>query len=146
MAVPLAGFRQARLGVWVSPSEDKFDYEDCPFCDLRRHHCVWLRSEIKRLKSEARFSTSCFKRGSIAPWQVAAVQTTIPPRLYPELRQQLEVRATGLSFHDVKALTGWELVLQCCRARRPSPCHHQATLEAFRVKLRTQHVSFLCSV
>eukprot|EP00439_Symbiodinium_sp_Y106_P075183 s1317_g14.t2 len=58
---------------WALAQADKFDYEDCPFCDLRRHHCVWLRSEIKRLKSE-----------------VAAVQTTIPPRLYPELRQQLE--------------------------------------------------------
>ena len=51
----------------------------------------------------------------IAPWQVAAVQTTIPPRLYPELRQQLEVHVTVLSFHDVKPLTGRELWLQCFR-------------------------------
>ncbi|CAE7463319.1 unnamed protein product [Symbiodinium pilosum] len=58
---------------WALAQADKFDYEDCPFCDLRRHHSAWLRSEIKRLKSE-----------------VAAVQTTIPPRLFPELRQQLE--------------------------------------------------------
>mmetsp|Transcript_30043 Transcript_30043/g.69434 ORF Transcript_30043/g.69434 Transcript_30043/m.69434 type:complete len:196 (+) Transcript_30043:80-667(+) len=58
---------------WALAQADKFEWDDCPFCDLRRHHCMWLRSEIKRLKSE-----------------VSAVQTTIPPRLFPELRQQLE--------------------------------------------------------
>lgn len=33
-------------------SKDKFEYEDCPFCRLRRSHCTWLKTEIKRLKSE----------------------------------------------------------------------------------------------
>lgn len=50
--------------------EDKFEYEDCPFCRLRRSHCSWLTAEIKRLTSEAE-----------------AVQTTIPPIFMPELAE-----------------------------------------------------------
>ncbi|CAK9022706.1 EF-hand domain-containing protein [Durusdinium trenchii] len=58
---------------WALAQADKFEYEDCPFCRMRRSHCSWLQTEIKRLKSEA-----------------AAVQTTIPPIFLPELMQQLE--------------------------------------------------------
>eukprot|EP00434_Breviolum_minutum_P010721 symbB.v1.2.009455.t1/scaffold601.1/size182750/19 len=59
---------------WALAQADKFEYEDCPFCRLRRSHCTWLKTEIKRLKSEA-----------------AAVQTTIPPSILPELMKELEV-------------------------------------------------------
>ncbi|CAL1161810.1 unnamed protein product [Cladocopium goreaui] len=58
---------------WALAQADKFEYEDCPFCRMRRSHCTWLKTEIKRLKSEA-----------------AAVQTTIPPIILPELMEQLE--------------------------------------------------------
>lgn len=52
---------------------DSFESEDCPFCSLRGTNAKWLRDEIRRLTSE-----------------VASLDTTIPPRLLPDLRNQLE--------------------------------------------------------
>ncbi|CAE8634201.1 unnamed protein product, partial [Polarella glacialis] len=37
---------------WALAQADKFDYDECPFCSLRRSHEAWLRAEIKRLASE----------------------------------------------------------------------------------------------
>ncbi|CAJ1382678.1 unnamed protein product [Effrenium voratum] len=58
---------------WALAQADKFEYEDCPFCKMRRSHLSWLRTEIKRLTSE-----------------VAAVQTSIPPIFLPELQTHLQ--------------------------------------------------------
>lgn len=52
---------------------DSFETEDCPFCAYRGAHCKWLRDEIRRLASE-----------------VASLETTIPPKLLPDLHVQLE--------------------------------------------------------
>lgn len=52
---------------------DSFESEDCPFCSYRSSHLKWLRDEIKRLTSE-----------------VASLETTIPPKLLPDLHNQLE--------------------------------------------------------
>jgi len=60
---------------WALTQAERFESDDCPFCALRRSHCAWLRTEIKRLSSE-----------------VATLQTTIPPRLFPDLDRRLEER------------------------------------------------------
>lgn len=58
---------------WALAQADRFESEDCPFCALRNSHCTWLRTEIKRLKSE-----------------VASLETTIPPKFLPDLEKRLE--------------------------------------------------------
>eukprot|EP00443_Scrippsiella_acuminata_P079324 CAMPEP_0115460604 /NCGR_PEP_ID=MMETSP0271-20121206/46871_1 /TAXON_ID=71861 /ORGANISM="Scrippsiella trochoidea, Strain CCMP3099" /LENGTH=202 /DNA_ID=CAMNT_0002887319 /DNA_START=27 /DNA_END=632 /DNA_ORIENTATION=+ len=58
---------------WALAQAERFESEDCPFCALRRSHCAWLRTEIKRLTSE-----------------VASLQTTIPPKFFPDLERRLE--------------------------------------------------------
>lgn len=59
-----------------------FESEDCPFCSYRFTHCKWLKDEIRRLTSE-----------------VASLETTIPPRLLPDLHNQLEVNALPESLY-----------------------------------------------
>mmetsp|Transcript_111196 Transcript_111196/g.313812 ORF Transcript_111196/g.313812 Transcript_111196/m.313812 type:complete len:229 (-) Transcript_111196:79-765(-) len=58
---------------WALAQAERFESEDCPFCALRRSHCTWLRTEIKRLTSE-----------------VACLETTIPPKFFPELERRLQ--------------------------------------------------------
>lgn len=58
---------------WAVTQAEQFEVEDCPFCSLRRSHCAWLRTEIKRLSSE-----------------VASLQTTIPSKFVPDLRRRLQ--------------------------------------------------------
>jgi len=58
---------------WALTQAERFESEDCPFCSLRRSHCAWLRTEIKRFNSE-----------------VASIETTIPPRFIPDLERRLQ--------------------------------------------------------
>lgn len=69
---PVTSQEEYRLP-WALSQAERFESEDCPFCALRRSHCAWLRTEIKRLTSE-----------------VASLETTIPPKFYPELEKRLE--------------------------------------------------------
>lgn len=59
---------------WALAQKMDFDSEECPFCALRRSHCNWLQTEIKRLTSE-----------------VASIETTIPERLRQDLNARLQV-------------------------------------------------------
>eukprot|EP00927_Polykrikos_kofoidii_P082885 TRINITY_DN8358_c0_g2_i1.p2 TRINITY_DN8358_c0_g2~~TRINITY_DN8358_c0_g2_i1.p2 ORF type:complete len:200 (+),score=38.61 TRINITY_DN8358_c0_g2_i1:140-739(+) len=58
---------------WALAQADRFETDECPFCSLRKSHCAWLRSEIKRLGSE-----------------VNSLETTIPPKFFPELEKRLQ--------------------------------------------------------
>lgn len=58
---------------WALTQAERFESEDCPFCAMRRSHCTWLQSEIKRLTSE-----------------VSSLENTIPPKFFPELEKSLE--------------------------------------------------------
>merc|ERR1719408_314513 len=57
---------------WAISQAEGFDADECPFCALRRSHCAWLQSENRRLASE-----------------VHSLESTVPPRLHPKLREWL---------------------------------------------------------